>query len=415
MLPAPIPTNEKKRMADLVALQILDTPPEERFDRIVRLAKAVFRTPIAYIALVDRNRQWFKAKQGIEAEQTGREESFCGHAILGNDVLVIPDAREDARFFDNPLVTGEPFVRFYAGLPLKGPGKTNVGTLCIVAHEPRQLSDHERWILRELGAMVEHELRLMDTIEAQQQLLVARQKLAEELAQAAAYVRSLLPAKLHGEISSDYQFVSSSQLGGDLFGYHWLDDDRLAMYLLDVCGHGVGSALLSVSVQNTLRNKALPHVQFDQPQEVLSALNKAFPMEEHDGRFFTMWYGVYDRRTRQLHYASGGHPPAILIDAEGHEQRLGCANLIVGVDVDTVYEAHEHAIPAGSRLYLLSDGVFEAELESGELLGLDGLVRLLCTAGRDVSHTKFIYDMVIAKHGSHELDDDFSLVEFSFV
>jgi sigma-B regulation protein RsbU (phosphoserine phosphatase) len=414
MTPAPTPTNERERLADLVALQILDTPPEERFDRIVRLAKAMFRVPIAYIALVDRNRQWFKAKEGLIAEQTGRTESFCGHAIMHDHVMIVPDAREDDRFRNNPLVIGEPYVRFYAGQPLKGPQKTNVGTLCIVSSEARTLSDHEQWMLRELAAMVEHELRLMDTIEAQRQLIAARQALADELAQAASYVRSLLPPKQTGDVTTDYHFVSSSQLGGDLFGYHWLDENQLAMYLLDVCGHGVGAALLSVSVQHAIRSQSLTNARFDQPHEVLSALNKTFPMDAHDGRFFTMWYGVYDRRERAIRYASAGHPPAILLSERNEESRLGCANLIAGVDENTVYDLHHHDVPAGSRLYLFSDGVFEAETTDGQLVGLAGLVKLLQSAPAGASLPRYVYDEIARVHGSTAFLDDFSLVEFCF-
>lgn len=415
MQPAPIPTDEHQRQAQLVALKILDTPPEERFDRIVRLAKAIFRVPIAYIALVDRDRQWFKAKEGLSATQTGRAESFCGHAIMQDRVMIVPDAREDHRFRDNPMVTGDPFVRFYAGQPLRSAGGQNVGTLCIVSSEPRNLTEQEQWTLRELAALAERELNLTDTIAAQQQVLIARQALADELSQAASYVRSLLPTKLTGEVASEHVFVSSSQLGGDLFGYHWLDNDRLAMYLLDVCGHGVGAALLSVSVQNAIRNQTLREARFDQPHEVLTALNRAFPMEQHDGRFFTIWYGVYDRRDRMVRYASAGHPPSIMIDAFGAHTRLGCANLIAGVDNDTVYDLHSHQIPPGARLYLLSDGVFEAEVTSGQLLGLDGLTRLLLASYNDSSaRPEYVYEQVCCEHGSRQLDDDFSLVEFLF-
>ncbi len=414
MQPAPLPTNERQRQADLVALKILDTPPEERFDRIVRLAKAIFRVPIAYIALVDRDRQWFKAKEGLAAAQTGRAESFCGHAIMQDSVMIVPDAREDERFRDNPMVTGDPFVRFYAGQPLKSAAGNNVGTLCIVSSEARTLSDHEQWMLRELAALAQRELNLIETIAVQRELLAARQALADELAQAASYVRSLLPARLTGDIVTEHEFVSSSQLGGDLFGYHWLDDDRLAMYLLDVCGHGVGAALLSVSVQHAIRSQTLHGVRFDQPHEVLTSLNRTFPMEEHDGRFFTIWYAVYDRRDRLLRYASAGHPPSIMIEANGNVTRLGCANLIAGVDVDTVYDLHAHAIPAGARLYLLSDGVFEAEVAGGQLLGLDGLTRMLLTPQGSTPLPRYVFEEICRQHGSNQLDDDFSLVEFTF-
>jgi sigma-B regulation protein RsbU (phosphoserine phosphatase) len=167
-------------------------------------------------------------------------------------------------------------------------------------------------------------------------------------------------------------------------------------------------------VQNAIRSQSLKDVRFDRPDEVLTALNRAYPMEEHDGRFFTIWYGVYDRRERVMSYASAGHPPAILLDASGAESRLGCANLIAGVDADTVYELHQHAIPRGSRLFLLSDGVFEAETSGGHLLGLDGLVSLIRTAPVESALPRFVYDEIVRQHGSQALLDDFSLVQVNF-
>ena len=145
MIPAPIAADEQDRLADLAALRLLDTPREERFDRIVRLAAQVLDVPIAYIALIDANRQWFKARCGLATDETGRDISFCGHAIQQRRPLIVPDARLDERFHDNPLVTGEPFVRFYAGHPLAGPGGKLVGTLCIASPQPRELTERGSW------------------------------------------------------------------------------------------------------------------------------------------------------------------------------------------------------------------------------------------------------------------------------
>jgi len=131
------PANEAKRIEALRSLQVLDTPPEERFDRITKIAQHVFDVPIALVSLVDESRQWFKSKQGLEVCETGRDVSFCGHAILRDDALVVPDAFLDKRFADNPLVTGEPHVRFYAGHPLADAAGFKLGTLCIIDHRPR--------------------------------------------------------------------------------------------------------------------------------------------------------------------------------------------------------------------------------------------------------------------------------------
>ena len=136
----PIPANEASRILALHALKILDSEPEERFDRLTRMARRMFDVPIALVSLVDVDRQWFKSKQGIDASETPRSISFCSHAIVEDHIMEIPDAREDIRFFDNPVVTGDPHVRFYAGCPIKISGGHAVGTLCLVDREPRSVS-----------------------------------------------------------------------------------------------------------------------------------------------------------------------------------------------------------------------------------------------------------------------------------
>lgn len=152
------PANEKERLKTLRSTDILDTDPEERFDRLTRMAKRVFGVSIALVSMVDENRQWFKSKVGLEACETGRDISFCGHAILGNDIFVIEDALEDERFADNPLVTGEPKIRFYAGAPLRYLDGNKLGTLCIIDQEPRVLDEEDYDMLRDLAEMAEGEL-----------------------------------------------------------------------------------------------------------------------------------------------------------------------------------------------------------------------------------------------------------------
>lgn len=152
------PWDESRRLAELRALDLLDSGSEERFDRVTRLAQRLFDVPIALVSLIDADRQWFKSRQGLDAAETSREISFCGHAILGDDILHIPDAAADLRFADNPLVTGDPSIRFYAGYPIKGPGGSKLGTLCVMGREPRQLSEDDEQTLRDLGEMVEREV-----------------------------------------------------------------------------------------------------------------------------------------------------------------------------------------------------------------------------------------------------------------
>lgn len=158
MLAAPIPPYDQERLAALRELLILDTPPEERFDRIVQFAAQEFDVPIALISLLDENRQWFKARVGVDVCETARDISFCGHVILQPDLFIIPDARADERFADNPLVADPPHVIFYAGAPLRMPSGFVIGTLCIIDHEPRHLDATEMAILTSLRDLLLEEL-----------------------------------------------------------------------------------------------------------------------------------------------------------------------------------------------------------------------------------------------------------------
>ena len=165
MIPPPVPPNEAERLATLRKLRVLDTPLEDRFDRITRIAARLFDVPIVAISLVDAERQWFKSCQGLPVRETSRDISFCGHTILGDGVLVVPDARRDPRFADNPLVTGDPGIRFYAGHPLAGLKGHRLGTLCLIDRRPREFNESDRATLRDLAAWAENELSVSQTIQ----------------------------------------------------------------------------------------------------------------------------------------------------------------------------------------------------------------------------------------------------------
>jgi sigma-B regulation protein RsbU (phosphoserine phosphatase) len=421
MIEAPIPVDEDERLASLRALDLLDSPAEERFDRITRLLTRLFRVPIAYLALIDSDRQWFKSSCGLNSTQTDRGISFCGHAILGDDVLVIPDTVEDERFRDNPLVLGEPYVRFYAGYPLSGPDGKKVGTLCIADRRPRHLSDDELETLRELARVVERELNLTETVHLQRDLLAARaeafrvsQMLQQELQQASEYVRSLLPEPLDaGPVRTRWWFEPSSQLGGDGFGYAWLDPDHFAVYLLDASGHGVGAALLSLAVMNALLARTLPDVDFHDPAAVLAGLNEAFPMDRHDGRFVTLWYGVFDRRNRELAYASAGHPPGVLREGPGRVRELSTANLAIGILPDKPCDLARIRVPNQAHLYLFSDGAFEIEKCDGTLMLRGELVEFLA-ASPEAPSPRQVHRFCQRLGGSVGFRDDFSFLELFF-
>lgn len=156
---APLPASEPARLEALRRYAILDTPPEGAFDRISRLVAGLLHTPIALVTLVDEHRQWFKSAQGIDASETSREISFCGHAIVQEGLFIIPNTLTDERFHDNPLVTDAPNIRFYAGYPLKLRQGINIGTLCLIDSKPREMDEEDRQLLQDLGEMIEQEIR----------------------------------------------------------------------------------------------------------------------------------------------------------------------------------------------------------------------------------------------------------------
>lgn len=152
------PKNEASRLKALRSLNVLDTPSEERFDRLTRLATRLFDVPIALVSLVDENRQWFKSYLGLDVRETPRDISFCGHAILDSEIFVINDTKKDDRFSDNPLVLNEPYIRFYAGCPLRFLDGSTLGTFCLIDSRPRQFSDSNLEALKDLAELAENEL-----------------------------------------------------------------------------------------------------------------------------------------------------------------------------------------------------------------------------------------------------------------
>jgi diguanylate cyclase (GGDEF)-like protein len=161
VLAAPKPPEETRRLAALQALNLLDTESEERFDRITRLAQRVFGTTMATVSLIDSDRQWFKSAQGAAGSEDSRDVSFCAHAILERETMVVADATLDERFADNPLVLGDPNIRFYAGHPVAAPGGERLGTLCVIDDKPREALDFDAEALAELAAMVEAEINAL--------------------------------------------------------------------------------------------------------------------------------------------------------------------------------------------------------------------------------------------------------------
>lgn len=266
-------------------------------------------------------------------------------------------------------------------------------------------------------------IRLLERNEAYASLAEKQNILNAELMEAAAYVRSLLPPPLskgNDNINTRWFFWPSMQLGGDAFGYHWLDDKHFAVYLLDVCGHGVGAALLSISVVNVLRSQTLHNTEFHDPASVLSSLNAAFPMEKHNNMFFTIWYGVYNCQDRILRFSSGGHPPALLLSKQNEDQHyqlqdLGTHGLVIGAMPEVVFTSQSINIPKDSRMLLYSDGVFEIAKPDGKMLQLEEYIKFIeQSINSQLPDLETIVNFSKQYNGPGPFQDDFSILEVNF-
>lgn len=287
------------------------------------------------------------------------------------------------------------------------------------AYDMTLLSQREaRLIARLEAAHKELTLAHRSLAESREALLQTHNRLQAELRDAERYVRAILPAPLAEPFAVDWLFVPSTELGGDSFGYHWVDPEHFALYLLDVCGHGVGSALLSVAAINTLRSGALLHTDFRRPEEVLAALNQAYPMEQHNDLYFTMWYGVYHQPTGRLRYASAGHPPPVLVSGRSGERgdaySLEAKGPPVGMLPVAHYRCEERALFSPARLYLFSDGVYEISQPDGSMLEYaafeEALARLVPDGSSDLDE---LLRFARAAHGAEVLEDDFSIIKMT--
>jgi sigma-B regulation protein RsbU (phosphoserine phosphatase) len=254
-------------------------------------------------------------------------------------------------------------------------------------------------------------------------LLDTQEKLSSELSGGAAYVRSLLPGRLaFPELSIDWEFEPSASLGGDVFGYHLLGGEngdlgtgKLALYLIDVSGHGIEAALFSVTLMNMLKNQVLPGADFADPGSVLARLNASFKMEEQNNLYFTAWYGVWDHGTRELTYASAGSPPALLVLPDGSSEELSTGGAIVGMDSASSYDSARAFVPRGAGLYVFSDGIYEFRAKDGSIFGISRFKKALAEIAFAPRDGKGVLARLIARAraeaGTVRFSDDVSLLE----
>ncbi len=346
---------EEDRLRALDDLRIVDTPPEERFDRVTRLAQRLFRVPVALVTLLDRDRQWFKSSQGIDLTDGPRTDSFCSATIYQPDTLVINDLAADDRCRSNPYVTGPSQFRFYAGHPLEAPGGQRVGTLCILDRTPRELSTHDRQLLRELAEWVQKELAH-----------------DEEFERAAHVQRALLPAA--APAVAGYELAATClpnrAVGGDFYDWY-LANGELAVTVADVMGKGFGAAIMMASVRATMRAAARSGVPAATVREAAGLLHDEL---EESALLVTLMHARLQPGAGLLRYADAGHGLAVLVRANGATDRLSGNDLPLGAFGDAWSEAAV-TLEHGDVLVVFSDGVLD--LFDGTFASLDRVAEVV--------------------------------------
>lgn len=346
-------------------------------------------------------------------------KSIVSHCALSKKTINIKDAYDDTLFDFSQTKLFDQKNSYRTKSVLAIPILNNKRDVIAVMQFINCLDDQIIIPFNQIHQSIAESLASQASILIDNRVLVDQlsQSLAKEMNEATQYINSILPAPINGLISTSWQYIPSSGLGGDAFGYHWLDKDHFAIYLLDVCGHGVGSALMSVSAMNTLRSQMLKNVDFFKPANLLFALNNIFSMEDHQGKFFTLWYGVLNIKQRTLKFSSAGHPPAFLINCDHNKyteiEPLQTPNPPIGCIKDFEFEESEILIKSFSKLYVFSDGVYEIEKTTGEMMSLNEFKDLLLQFSNttEMQSAYLLRHMETIKSSEKPFEDDFSLLE----
>lgn len=307
-----------------------------------------------------------------------------------------------------------------AELDLPTPGPTIDDDL-ISRERDRILRKSRTELMDELHAKNQQLERYNESLEATvaartAELRLANTRMQRDLDAGSAYVRALIPPPMDRPVTIGWKYVPSSNLGGDTIGYHWIDDDHLSLYLIDVTGHGLDSALLAVTVTNVIRSQSLPSVDMKRPDQVIASLNEAFQGDQHGLKYFTAWYGVYNPRRRHLTWSGGGHHPALLLTpGNSRPLLLESGGPIIGCTTAMDFPADHCDVPPSSRFLLFSDGVFEILRDDKVVWDLHGAIDFI---SRWTSSPDSLLDPLLSHvqslRGTDQLDDDFSIIEAFF-
>lgn len=332
---------ERQRQLALEELGILDSPPDERVDRVARLAREMFGVPMVSVSLLDGDRQWRKSQIGLGGDEAPREDSFCDYTVRQNETVVIEDAAATEEWGDNPFVAGDPHLRFYAGHPLRAPGGEPVGTLCVLDTEPRALTDAQRDLLRDLAFWVQTELakdREIDHAEMLQRTMGPAQ-----LPQPPGYAIATGSAS-RGQLAGDFHDVA-------------LHDGRLRLTLADAMGHGIGPAIIAAGVRGSLRTAP--------GRSLADAVSEADRLLEEDlgdrTMFVTAFHADLDLATGRVEYIDAGHSLAFVLRADGEWEQLRSTGLPLGMGMGLgdIREPGVTSIRPGDHLLCCSDGLLD--------------------------------------------------------
>lgn len=355
--------DEQNRLASLASTELLDSPSEERFDRITRLAQQLFGVSTATVSLVADDRQFLKSLAGSLDRVIPRADAFCAHTIATPDTMVVEDARQDDRFRANPLVVGQPNIRFYAGQPLQGPGGWNIGTLCLIDQEPRTFTPEEQQILRDLAAIAQREINV-----------------SADMTNAAKIQRAHRPRPLTS--LPGYEVHAVNRPAGDLSGdfYDWQFDDGLLRFTVaDVMGKGAGPAILAATVQSRLRS--VPGVE---PGDALTTVSDGLDNDlSLDDVFVTAFHADLDTATGEIRYADAGHSIAHHVRADGTITKLPTTGPPLGVLPGYEWTTEHLVLEPGDCLVVPSDGILE--LADDDLGRLRADLLVLTAPGSDMA------------------------------
>ncbi len=393
MIVAPPTDTEEARIALLNALHLLDSPAEDIFDRITRLASQLLKVPIVAVSLIDRDRQWFKSSVGLDVSETPRDYAFCAHAIHEKSPLIISDALDDIRFHDNPLVVGGPNIRFYAGAPLFSAAGIPLGTLCVIDRIPRVLSEAEIQSLKDLAELVQHEIihreasGLSMAIEEYNVQLENYREQTEAEHLLASDIFSRFTQLSLPPIPGIHTFTSPfSSFNGDLLLMAPRPGEGFNALIADITGHGLPAALGTMPIAEIFFKASAEGYGVG---DIAREMNKAFRAQMPEYLLCAaVLISVVDSG-RRLQIWPGGIPPIIIFDKSGQiKSLLPSSHMPLGALSNTEFENEIINIKfeGGERLLCYTDGVTEAEDVDGKQFGEDRLFELIAgrASGQDI-------------------------------